>query len=498
MLFTVFILIAFQASVAKNYAMEDITIRSNSGVKNVIILVGDGMGLAHTEVTKICHGPLNMEDMPYMGYELTDSLSGPVTDSAAAGTAIATGFKTHNRMISTIKVNDKLVNVTSLLELAKCSGKATGLVSTTRITHATPAVFASHVKHRDMEEEIANQLIEEKVNVLFGGGKKIFSDDKIKLAKKNGYKVVYTREELENVDGKYALGLFSDSHIPYVLDRDDKTVGLLEMTKKAIELLEKDSDKGFFLMIESGRIDHAAHANDIASVVAETKEFDEVVGYCLDYARKNKNTLVIVLSDHETGGLGVGIDYGDPVDEKKILNIKASTGTMAKEIKNGGDPKEVIKKYTGLDLTNEEVKKIKDAMGSDNKYALGNAIGEILSEKVGVRFMSHKHTGVPVPIMAYGPGAEHFRGFRHHIDTSKETANVMLFGGDRVVVANGVGVIKGDANGNYRIDSDDAYITLNQHVGKITTNDNEKRLDMDNNGIIDYMDVAIIMEMAES
>ncbi|GBF36395.1 alkaline phosphatase [Methanofervidicoccus abyssi] len=497
-LFTIFILIAFQASVAKNYAMEDITIKSNGGVKNVIILIGDGMGLAHIEITKICYGHLNMEDMPYTGYELTDSLSGPVTDSAAAGTAIATGFKTYNGMISTVKVNDKLVNVTSLLELAKCSGKATGLVTTTRITHATPAVFASHVEKRSMEEEIARQLIEEKVNVLFGGGKEKFSDDILKLAKKNGYEVVYTREGLESANGKYVLGLFADSHIPYVLDRDNKTVGLLEMTKKAIELLEKDSDKGFFLMVEGGRIDHAAHGNDIASVVAETKEFDEVVGYCLDYARKNKNTLVIVLADHETGGLGVGIDYGDPIDEKEILNIKASTETMAKEIENGGDPKEVIKKYTGLDLTDEEVKKIEDAMKSDNKYALGNAIGEIISEKVGVRFVSHKHTGVPVPIMAYGPGAEHFRGFRHHVDTSKEIADLMLFGGDRMIITNGVGVIKGDANGNYRIDLDDAYITLNQYVGKIATNDDEKRLDMDNNGIIDYKDVALIMEMAES
>ena len=495
-LFVISILLLSQISIAKNYSVKNPSINAK-GVKNVIILIGDGMGFGQMEITRLCYGYLNMENMPYYGYELTDSLSGPVTDSAAAGTAIATGFKTYNKMISTIKVNNRVVNVTTLLELAKCSGKATGLVTTTRITHATPAVFASHVEHRDMEKEIARQLIKNRVNVLFGGGKREFDNDTLKLAEKMGYKIVYTKEELENVDGNYVLGLFSDSHMPYVLDRDRDDVGLLDMTKKAIELLEKDPD-GFFLMIEGGRIDHACHANDIASVVAETKEFDEVVGYCLDYARKNKDTLVIVLADHETGGLGVGIDYEDPIDEERILSIRASVDKMAKEIKNGGDPKKVIKKYTGMDLTDEEVKKIKEAMKSKNKYALGNAIGEIISEKVGVRFISHKHTGTPVPILAYGPGAEYFRGFRHHVDTSKEIADIMLFGGERYVKINGIGVIKGDADGDYKVDMDDAYITLNYYVGKIVSNNDERRLDMDNNGIIDYKDVIMIMEMAES
>ena len=495
-LFAISLLVAFQVSVAKGYSAESPSIKAR-GVKNVIILIGDGMGVGQVEITKLCYGHLNMEDMPYAGFELTDSLSGPVTDSAAAGTAIATGFKTYNKMISTVKVRGKVVNVTTLLELAKYSGKATGLVTTTRITHATPAVFASHVENRDMEKEIARQLIEHKVNVLFGGGKREFDTETLDLARRNGYKVIYTKDELKNVDGEYVLGLFSESHMPYVLDRDNNTVGLLDMTKKAIELLEKDPD-GFFLMVEGGRIDHACHANDVASVVAETKEFDDVVGYCLDYARKNKDTLVIVLADHETGGLGVGTNYGDPIDEHRILSIKASVSKMAKEIKEGGDPREVIKKYTGLDLSDEEVKKIKEAMNSDNKYALGNAIGEILSERVGVRFISHIHTGNPVPIMAYGPGQWYFRGFRHHVDTSKEIADIMLFGGERSVNANGIGVIKGDADGDYRIDLDDAYITLNYYVGKTALNSDEKRLDMDNNGIIDYMDVIKIMEMAES
>ncbi|ABR56126.1 MULTISPECIES: alkaline phosphatase [Methanococcaceae] len=495
-IFTIFILLASQASAAKSNAESASAFKSN-GVKNVIILIGDGMGFSQLKLTKQCYGHLSMEDIPSTGFELTDSLSGEVTDSAAAGTAIATGFKTYNGMISTIKKGE-IKNVTTLLELAELCNKSTGLVSTARITHATPAVFASHVEDRDMEKEISKQLIEHKVNVMFGGGKKEFDSDTLNMAKNYGYNIVYDKKGLESANGNYILGLFSDSHIPYVLDRDENTPGLLDMTKKAVDLLEKDND-GFFLMIEAGRIDHASHANDIASVVAETKEFDDVVNYCLDYARKNKDTLVIVLADHETGGLAVGTGYGNPVNEEKILNIKASTDKMAKEIKSGKDPKEVLKEYAGITLTDDEVKLINDARSSDNKYALGNTIAEIIDEKVGVGFVSHKHTGAPVPLMVYGKGSENFRGFLHHVDTSKETAKLMLFGNTNKYIKNyGVSSLKGDANGDFVINKDDAYVTLMSYVGEEVDTQNEEKLDMDNNGLIDYMDVAIIMNKAES
>jgi len=296
-------------------------------VKNVIVLIGDGMGFGQVQLTKLVYGHLNIENIPYTGFELTDSLSGEVTDSAAAGTAIATGFKTYNGMISTLKFDGKVVNLTTLLELAQFMNKSTGLVTTTRITHATPAVFASHTESRKMEEEIARQLIQHKVNVLFGGGKGKFDERTLNLAKKYGYEVVFDRKGLEEVSGDYVLGLFADSHIPYVLDRDANTPSLLDMTKKAIEILERNPN-GFFLMVEGGRIDHACHTNDVASTVAETKEFDDVVGYVLEYAREKDDTLVIVTADHETGGLAVGIDYGSPVNVEKMKGIKKSISFM--------------------------------------------------------------------------------------------------------------------------------------------------------------------------
>ncbi len=492
------VLLASQVGMAKSINVSNDEIKTE-GVKNIIILVGDGMGFSQLQLTRETYGHLAMEDMPSTGFELTDSLSGEVTDSAAAGTAIATGFKTYNGMISTVRDNG-VKNVTTMLELAKECGKSTGLVTTTRITHATPAVFASHVEDRDSEKEIAPQLLNHKVNVLFGGGKKYFNEDLLKVAEEKGYDIAYNNNSLNSLNSKYSLGLFADSHIPYVLDRDNNTPSLKDMTKKAVELLDKNNNgNGFFLMVEGGRIDHASHGNDIASVLAETKDFDEAVSYCLDYAKKNGDTLVVVLADHETGGLAVGTGYGDPVKEDKILGIKASTGVMANEIKNGKTPNEVLKEYANMPLTSDEIKQIEEAKNSENKYALSNKIADIINNKVGVGFISHKHTGVPVPLIVYGPGSEKFRGFTHHVETSKLITKMMLFGSKNMNLGSyGISSLKGDANGDYKITNVDAYITLMNYVGGDANTEVEKKVDMDNNGLIDYNDVALILKKAEA
>jgi len=222
---------------------------------------------------------------------------------------------------------------------------------------------------------------------------------------------------------------------------------------------------------------------------------DEVVGYCLKYAMKRGDTLVIVLADHETGGLAVGLKHGHSIDINQILKIKRSVYYMAKEIKKGGDIAEVVEKYTGIKLTDEEIRYIEEMAKKDPKYGLGNALGEVISRKVGVGFASHKHTGEPIPIMVYGPGAEMFRGFLHHVDTSRLIAKDMMFGtytptNLKVMPSN----IKGDINGNYIIDLDDAYIALT-FVGSVADKFTAI-LDMDNNGLIDYKDVVIIYNQA--
>ncbi len=461
------------------------TIVFGNKIRNVILLIGDGMGFAQLHLTELTYGNLTMENYSWdsTGFELTDSLSGEVTDSAAAGTAIATGFKTYNGMISTLKTAKGIINLTTILEVARKLGKSTGLVTTTRITHATPAVFASHVDDREKEKEIARQLIEHKVNVLLGGGIKEFDESTLRLARDLGYQIVYSRTELENVDGEYVLGLFARSHIPYVLDRDEKTPTLVEMTDKALEILDRNPN-GFFLMVEGGRIDHACHINDPASTVAETKEFDDVVDEVLDFARTG-DTVVVVTADHETGGLTLGINYGRSIDFEQIKRINGSVYRMAKEIEKGKDAAEIVKKYTGIDLTPKDVERLKSSED------LTKTLGEVLSEKLGLTFATHKHSGEPVPLMTYGFD---FAGFHHHVETSKKLTEFVMFGHEIVIKGKLVkSNVKGDADGDGKISKIDAYLALTcvGNLSKVYPN-----LDMDGNGVIDYNDVCEIYAKA--
>ncbi|RKX55601.1 MAG: alkaline phosphatase, partial [Thermotoga sp.] len=210
-------------------------------VKNVIFLIGDGMGLAHITLTSYFVGkPLEMMKMPYSGLMYTYSANSFVTDSAAAGTALATGYKTFNGMICMTPDGKPVM---TLFEAAKKVGKATGVVTTTRVTHATPAAFYAHVKNRDEEKEIARQLVEgTTIDVAFGGGMKHFSEELLEKAKANGFTVVTTREELLNLDPsavKRVLGIFARSHLSYYVDGEDRP-SLAEMTRKAIEILSKN------------------------------------------------------------------------------------------------------------------------------------------------------------------------------------------------------------------------------------------------------------------
>lgn len=299
-------------------------------VKNIILLIGDGMGLAQVVSARLtavgASGRLYMERMPITGYMNTHSAYHLVTDSAAAGTALATGYKTQNKKIAMSPDRERL---TTILEVLKKKGWATGLVATSGITHATPASFASHVRSRYMEDKIASQLLGNKVNVLLGGGKEFFlpsdepgskrKDDRdlIEEAKKQGYKYIGTKNELKRVKGKYVLGLFQMG----ALNTTPPEPSIAEMTKKAITLLNKNK-KGFFLMVEGSQIDWACHENNADKSIRQTLLFDLAVKTAVDFASKDKETLVIVLADHETGGLTIV----DGNLSGKHLDLKWSTG----------------------------------------------------------------------------------------------------------------------------------------------------------------------------
>jgi len=285
----------------------NLNISGSGTIRNVIFLIGDGMGVGQLSAAEYVNGQesLSISSMPYKSLVTTYSESAFVTDSAASGTALATGYKTNNGRISLSTSGETL---TTVVEVAEENGASTGIVSNTRVTHATPACFMAHVSSRGMESAIASQILDSGVDVVLGGGSTYFDSLDTSGA---GYTVVTTTDELHDFDSGKVLGLFAPGYMSYDDYRDpDVEPSLAEMTDKSIELLSHDPD-GFFLMVEGGRIDHASHDNDFDATMSEVFAFDEAVLVALEYASSRNDTLVLVTADHETGGLMIvgGYDY---------------------------------------------------------------------------------------------------------------------------------------------------------------------------------------------
>ena len=269
--------------------------------KNIILLIGDGMGPNQVAMARAAKGSaLHMDGMPYKGTVTTNNVYGEITDSAAAGTAIATGVKTINGAIGIDKDGAVLPNIR---EYFAEKGKKTGIISTVSITDATPAAFGSHTSSRSNQNAIAGQFITNNIDLIMGGGGSYFSTDLRNVATQNmEYDLITTKDELSETDADKILGLFAEGDFPYYSQGYSADIPTLEeMTEKAIELL--DNDEGFFLMSEGGAIDRAGHAMNIEYNIGETLEFDKAVKAALDFAEQDGNTLVIVTADHETGGL---------------------------------------------------------------------------------------------------------------------------------------------------------------------------------------------------
>jgi alkaline phosphatase len=320
-------------------------------VQNVILMIGDGMGLAHITATRIhyqgANGTLNIDRMPYTGFARTHSDDDLVTDSAASSTALSTGFKTHNGMIG---VTPDTMKVLTIVEACQRMGMASGLVVTCEVTHATPAGMAAHVVSRKQQDLIAEQYLNRRVNVILGGGLVYFlpesqpqskrkdEKDLIRLAVSEGYEFVDTRDALQKAKSKYVLGLFA----PEALCDKPEEPSLEEMTKTALRLLGKEP-KGFFLMVEGSQIDWRAHNNDENGVYEQTEQFDEAVGAAMDFVARDKHTLLVITADHETGGMAI-------------------------------------------------------------------TSGKVRSKEMSINWISTRHTGVMVPVYAYGPGSDRFTG----------------------------------------------------------------------------------------
>ena len=291
----------------ENSGSDNVVITVVRTSRNIILLIGDGMGFEQVRAAGMFAngkaGSLFFEGLPIQGAVKTSNASAGLTDSAAAGTAMATGIKVDNGVISQHTPGDGL-DLETILEAAKRLGASTGLVTTTTISHATPATFGAHEPNRgNYPEIILDYLTGPRPNVLFGGAQ--FIDPMIAMTA--GYTVVENHAELVSLDTdieNMVWGQFGKTQMPYEFD----TLGILphlsESTQVALNILDNDPD-GFLLMVEGGRIDHAGHSNDIQRNIFETIEFSNTVQIVSNWATGRDDTLIIVTADHETGGLQI-------------------------------------------------------------------------------------------------------------------------------------------------------------------------------------------------
>ncbi|OGP02596.1 MAG: hypothetical protein A2Z91_01130 [Deltaproteobacteria bacterium GWA2_38_16] len=401
-------------------------------VKNIIFMIGDGMGYNHLHLTQeLSQKKLFMFTLPHQGIVFTASADNPVTDSAAAATALATGYKTTNH---TLGKDAQGKDQKTILEILKGRGLKTGLVTTTDITDATPAGFAAHVHNRKEKLKIAEWYLKNHVDLLLGGGKKHFLDLTPQF-KKDQYLLVYTPAELSalhRLQGKKLLGLFHPSDLNYEMDREEipemkNEPPLSTMAQKALELLAP-SPKGFFLMIEGGRIDHAAHALDMATLSKEILEFDKAIQAVYQFSKKRKDTLLIITADHETAGLSMP----ETTDYAYLNSQTISFNQMVRGFKKESIT-QVLSHYAKLTPTQEEINMIEQSKDLE-VHERARVLGSLVSKKAGLTTLSldmfkvgntHGHTSSPVPIFSFGPQAEVFQGGQDNTDIPKKILRII-------------------------------------------------------------------------
>jgi alkaline phosphatase len=271
--------------------------------KNIIFMIGDGMGLNHMYAAMTANGgSLALEEITHVGLQKTYSLDNYITDSGASGTAMACGVKTNNGAIG---VDGNKNEIESVLKVAERHGLATGLVATSTITHATPASFIANDSSRGNYEAIADDFLKTDIDVFIGGGLNHFAQredgrDLTMELEEKGYTIARSVEEFSSVSTGKLAALISDDATSHA--NQDRGEMLTISVKKALEILSQDED-GFFLMVEGSQIDWGSHANDQEYTVTETLDFDHAIAAALDFAREDGETLVVITGDHETGGM---------------------------------------------------------------------------------------------------------------------------------------------------------------------------------------------------
>lgn len=444
--------------------------------RNIFLFIGDGMGISQkTAATQYIDKKLTMDTFPYQGVTTTSALNRFITGSAAAATAIACGKKT---TIGRLSMDAEMKSLMTIAEMAQKQGMKVGIVSSVSIDHATPAAFYAHVPNRSQYYDIDLALARSGFDYFAGGGLKDpgnkkgsssqFKGDAMEMIRNSGYKIVKSRKEfnaLSPEDGKILAinGWLQDSAaLPYDMDRTEEDISLAEFTAKGIDLLK--NDKGFFMMVEGGKIDWACHANDAVAAIRDILAFDRAVATAYEFYKKYpEDTLIVVTADHECGGMSIGFagtQYETCFDILKYqkISFKQFDQTTIKSLKDSSSSSfDLVKseitenfglKFSGdtdnmLFLKPHEVARLESAfintMKGDTRKSkdpeiyllyggcepLTVSITHILNQKAGIAWGSYSHTGVPVATSAVGVGAEAYEGAYDNTDIPLRLMNIM-------------------------------------------------------------------------
>jgi len=423
------------------------TTDKNKKAKNIIVVVSDGMSIGTLNMadlylsrkTGVGSNWLDLYKKNKVSRALMDmaSASSIVTDSAAASSSWGGGVRIENGGLNVSKSGEAHLPI---WQKFKTSGKKAGCVTSVPITHATPAGFCVNSKSRNAQQDIAEKYLEQKFDVMMGGGDDYFSSDKRKDKKdmyqdfrSKGYQVVSTKQAMLSAEtNKPILGIFNDNALPYAIDRaNNKELvqnipTLAEMTKKAIETM-KDHSEGFVLQVEAGKVDWAAHGNDIAGLIHDQIDHDEAVQVAMDFAEQDGETLVIITTDH--GNANPGVIYGSDANDNfdSIQNYKHTNEWILNGIGKEtsiSQIKERIDYANNIALSNEECKQLLDyykdipkANGLYNpKHLPFNILATMQKPHNSVGWISMQHSADYVELAMFGPGSHLLKPFIKNTD----------------------------------------------------------------------------------
>lgn len=433
--------------------------------KYIFFFIGDGMGMGHVMSAQTYNRtvlknekPLLMMQFPVASQAMTFSATGPITDSAAAGTALSTGNKTLNSMLGLLPDSAK---VTSIAKYLQDRGYGIGITSSVPLDDATPASFYTHVPHRKMFENIIGDMAKSGYEFFAGGHIHASKADAQKVLAEAGYKVAYGLDEFAKSGDARKKVLFpangdGAAQIGYTIDSIPGALTLPQITKSAIDHLYKVSPEKFFLMVEGGNIDWAAHSNDGGTVIKEVLNFDQSLKLAYDfYLQHPYETLIVVTADHDTGGMTIGVRKGPKVVDFSNIDYQRSSkdafSDWCRSYIKGGEKiswkemrAKLVEKYglfsnipVNKKVEKEIEKEFKEVFvkhnAKDNKtlYNVFNGFVEkiykILDSKSGFGWTTNSHTGNPVPVYAVGEGSELFRNLNNNIEIPCKMAKAAGF-----------------------------------------------------------------------